>query len=164
MVLGVAGALGLAICLPEIFPRLARIRGLLVPVLLIVACAFTGNTWLGVVPHLRRVPLVVAAVALALLVVIGASRLRIPRWCFPVLAVAAAFGCGIAGALSPSSKPSWGAVFHLLGFLVLLFALPLFAGAVLGQLAVHRGSRRDGDIAMAIFLGYVIGQWMPRIF
>jgi hypothetical protein len=39
----------------------------------------------------------------------------------------------------------------------------LLAGTVPGRIAAHRGSRRDGDIAMAVFVGYAIGQWMPRI-
>jgi len=39
----------------------------------------------------------------------------------------------------------------------------LFAGArlVIGRMA-SRGSRRNGDLAVAIFLGYAIGQWMPK--
>jgi hypothetical protein len=40
----------------------------------------------------------------------------------------------------------------------------LLAGTFLGWLAARRGSRRDGDIAMAIFTGYVIGQWIPKFF
>ena len=52
---------------------------------------------------------------------------------------------------------------HLIALLVSLFALVLFAGMALGWIASHRGSRRDGDIAMAIFVGYALGQWMPRI-
>ena len=79
MVLGVLGALGMALCLPEISPRLARMRGLLLSVILIVACARTGNTWLGAAPHLRRAHLLIAAVAIALLVVIGAGRSPMKR-------------------------------------------------------------------------------------
>ncbi len=150
MVLGIVGALGMATCLPETSPRLTRIRGLLLPILVILACALTGNTWIGVAPHLRRVHLVVAAVGIALLVLIVADRLRVPRWCFPVLAVAVALGC-------------WAASFHLLALLVLGLALVLLAGAFLGHIGACRGSRRDGDVAMAIFVGYAIGQWLPRI-
>jgi pimeloyl-ACP methyl ester carboxylesterase len=163
VVLGIAGALGVAIGLPEIFPRFTRIRGLLLPLLLIVACGLTLDTWFGAAPHLRRIHLLIGGIAIALAVIIGASRLRVPRWSFPVLAVAVAIGCAIVGAFAPSSKPS-GGVFHLLAFLVLLFAMVLFAGAVLGRIAAHRGSRLDGDLTMAIFVGYVIGQWMPRFF
>ena len=40
-------------------------------------------------------------------------------------------------------------------------ATGLFAGAILGEIAARGGTRRDGDIAMAIFVGYALGQWMP---
>ncbi len=35
------------------------------------------------------------------------------------------------------------------------------AGLVVGRMA-SRGSRRGGDLAVTIFLGYAIGQWMPK--
>jgi hypothetical protein len=37
------------------------------------------------------------------------------------------------------------------------------AGLVVGRIA-SQGSRRDGDMAVAIFVGYTIGQWMPKFF
>jgi hypothetical protein len=151
MVLGVLGALGMGLSLPELFHSLARVRGLLLSVILIGACALSANTWLGSAPHLRRAPRLIAAVAIALLVIMGAGRLHVPRWSFSALAVAVAIGCVIMGT-------------HLLALLALLFAVVLFAGTVLGWIAARRGSPRDGDIAMGIFVGYVIGQWIPRIF
>ena len=151
MVLGIIGGLGIAIFFPETSPRWTRIRGPLVAVLLIAACALTANTWLRAAPTLQRIYLVAAAIAITFLVIIGASKLRVPRWCFPVLALAGAFGFVIVG-------------FHLFAFLMLFFALLLSFGAILGKIAAHRGgSRLDGDIAMAIFVGYAIGQWLPRI-
>jgi hypothetical protein len=85
-----------------------------------------------------------------LLAVIGAGKLGTPRWSFPALAAAVALGCGIVGA-------------YFLALFASISALLLFAGTVLGWIATHRGSRRDGDIAMAIFVGYAIGQWIPTI-
>ena len=38
--------------------------------------------------------------------------------------------------------------------------LLLVAGAAVGRIAARGGSRRDGDIAMAIFASYVIGQFI----
>ena len=69
----------------------------------------------------------------------------------PALAAAGAIGCLIAGAC-------------FFALLASLFALVLFAGTVLGGIAAHRGSRRDGDMATAIFVGYAVGQWIPKMF
>ena len=150
MVLGVIGAFGIALRLPGLYPRLARVRGPLLSIMVIVAFALTASPWLGAAPHLRRADLLIGALAIALLVVMGAGRLRIPRWSLPALAVAVAIVCVILGA-------------HLIALLASFFALVLFAGTVLGWIAAHQGSQRDGDIAMAIFVGYAIGQWIPRI-
>ena len=42
-----------------------------------------------------------------------------------------------------------------------LFLLP---SVMVGRIATRGGSRRDGDIAMAIFASYVIGQFMPLFY
>jgi hypothetical protein len=81
----------------------------------------------------------------------GAGRLGIPRWSFLALAAAVWIGCLIGGA-------------NILAFSVSPFMGFLFVGTVLGGIAAHRGPRRDGDIAMAIVVGYAIGQFIPRIF
>jgi hypothetical protein len=44
---------------------------------------------------------------------------------------------------------------------LLLSMLLLLPSALVGRIATRGGSRRDGDIAMAIFASYVIGQFMP---
>ena len=150
VVLSVLGAFGLALGLPELSPRLAQVRGLLLPVLVIATLALTTSPWFGAVPRLGRSPLLTMALAVALLLVLGAGKLGLPRWIFLVPAVLSWFGCAISG-------------LHLLAFFVAIFALILLGGTLLGRLAAHRGSRRDGDLAMALFVGYVIGQWMPRI-
>jgi hypothetical protein len=148
LALGQLGALGVALCLPEVLPRLARMRGLLLPVMLIGAFALTAGTWLGVEPQLRRVPLQIAAMAIAWLVITGAGQMGIPRWSFLALDAAVAIGCAIVGAT-------------FLALLASIFALVLLAAIVLGGIASHRGSRRDGDIAMAVIVGYAVGQWLP---
>jgi hypothetical protein len=40
----------------------------------------------------------------------------------------------------------------------------MFEGTILGWIDARGGSRRDGDIALAIYVGYAVGQWMPRFF
>ena len=42
--------------------------------------------------------------------------------------------------------------------------LLLLAGVAVGRIATRGGSRRDGDVAMAIFASYVIGQFMPLFY
>jgi hypothetical protein len=42
--------------------------------------------------------------------------------------------------------------------------LLLLAGVAVGRIAARGGSRRDGDIAMAIFSSYCIGQFMPLFY
>ena len=153
LALGMLGAFGLgklALRLQDFAPRLARVRGPLFSVIVIGAFALTTSTWFGVAPHLWRVPRQIVAGAITLLVVTGAGRLGIPRWSFLALAAAVAVGCAIEGA-------------HVLTFLVSYFAFVLFLGTIFGWIAARRGSRRDGDIVMAIFVGYALGQLIPRI-
>jgi len=151
MALGILGALGLAFCLPAFPPRWTWVRGLLVPALYIVAITLTSGTWLGVAPLLRRAPLYIAFTALGLFIIIGASKLRIPRWSFLALTVAVWFGGLLAGA-------------HIFAFFISLFALILFVGTLLAAIAGRCGSRRAGDIALGLFMGYAIGQWIPIMF
>lgn len=150
LVLGMVGAFGIALCLPELFPPLARVRGALLPVMCIVALALTTGAWFGGMPHLHRAHLYIVAAAIAWLVIAGTSRLGGSRWSLPALAAAVWIGCVILGANRPALFGS-------------LFALLLLVGAVLGGIAARRGSQRDGDIAMALFVGYAIGQWIPKI-
>jgi pimeloyl-ACP methyl ester carboxylesterase len=139
--LATLGAFGLALCLPELLPRLAWLRGPLVAAIFIVAFVLSKSLSLDTMPHLQRVPLQIAAIAIALLVLKGAGRLHIPRWSFLALAVAVWVGHAITGADFLLFHASFPLVFHL------------FEGTVVGTIAACRGSRRDGDIAMAIIVG-----------
>jgi len=84
------------------------------------------------------------------LVLCGAGKLSLPRWSFVALAAASAIGCAVFGAY----------YFALVTFICLLV---LFAGTVAGWIADRRGARRGGAIAMAIFMGYAVGLWIPGI-
>ena len=42
--------------------------------------------------------------------------------------------------------------------------LLLLPSTLVGRIATRGGSRRDGDVAMAIFASYVIGQFMPLFY
>ena len=53
------------------------------------------------------------------------------------------------------------------GLLMAIFAIStllLLPGVAAGRIAARGRSRRDGDIAMAIFASYVIGQFMPLFY
>jgi hypothetical protein len=135
----------LAGCLTDLFPQLARFRGLFIGVFITVAFMLTfSGRWLDATPHLR---LQAIAIPGTFLLVMIAGRLRIPRWSFAALGVLAMV---IAACWSKASL-SWTALDFLICTVVLMPAL--IAGIVIGRVAARRGSRLQGDIAMAIFVG-----------
>ena len=84
-VLAMLAAGRLASCLTDLFPQLARFRGLFIGVFIAVAFMLTiGGRWLDATPHLR---LQVIAMPVTFLLAIIAGRLRIPRWSFAALGV-----------------------------------------------------------------------------
>jgi hypothetical protein len=155
--LGMLGALGLAFCLPTLPPRWAWARGLLVPVIFIVAMVLTNNLWLDRVPHPRLFPGQIAVMIVTLLVVMGAGPLRVPRWSFVVLNVAVLIGSLFIVTRVP--------VFHTpipLALVSVIFLPGMVAGTAIGGIAAFRGSRRDGDLAMAIIVGWFLIQLDPH--
>jgi hypothetical protein len=159
LVLGIASALGLMLYLPELNPRLGRIRRFIVPGVLLLALVLTLWPWWGMTSQLRRIPahfLVLAVVWLALIV---ADKLRMPRWSLPVVTGFLALGC-IPLIFSVKSFFPFSVVMCALAIST-LWLLPAVA---VGRIATRGGSRRDGDIAMAIFASYVIGQFMPLFY
>jgi hypothetical protein len=160
LVLGIAGALVLMFRLPELHPRLARTRRFIVPAVLLIAVILTMGPWVGVTPQLRRIPqqlvlLVVIWLALAVL-----SRLRMPRWSLAVVTGILALGCmALRIACAPNSfLPT------ILMCILAISTLLSLPSVLVGRIAARGGSRRDGDIAMAIFAGYVIGIFMPLFY
>jgi hypothetical protein len=103
-----------------------------------------NGRWLDVTPHLRLQGI---AVPVTFLLAIIAGRLRVPRWSFAVLGVLAM----VIGACWYKASPSWAGFVFLVCTLLLMPAL--IAGIVIGWFAARRGSRLQGDIAMAIFVG-----------
>ena len=158
LLLGLAGALGLMYCLPEIHPRVAQIRGLIVPGVLLLALLLTLWPWLGVYPQLRRIPAQLISLGVVWLLLVGARRLGMPRLSLPALTVILAIGfLAIA----------WATDNGHLALLMAIFAIStllLLASVAVGRIAAHGGSRLDGDIAMAIFASYVIGQFVPLFY
>jgi len=175
LVLGMTGALVLMFRLPELHPRLARNRKFIVPALLLITAALTMETWKGVTPQLRRLPQQLVLMLVIWLALTGLSRLRWPKWILPVVTALLALGCRALQA-AYAEKPllvvihaghievTGPVVLWLFATLMCTFAIStllLLPGLLVSRIAARGGSRRDGDIAMAIFAGYCIGQFMP---
>lgn len=152
--LALLGAGTLAIYLPELFPQLARFRGLLLAVFLIVSFTLTvGYAWLDTAPHLWVLPKQGAAMAVILLLAMVAGRLHIPRWSIIVLGL-------VVTAIAFCWWKASGSftVFQFMAFMALALTPALIVGTAIDWIASRRGSRLQGDIAMAIFLGWVAFQ------
>jgi ABC-type sugar transport system permease subunit len=93
----------------------------------------------------------------------GLGKLGLPRWSVAAIVVAFTVICIIAQAFLPIASGAGGIPFGLLSIFGVLTTLFVAAGLVLGRMA-SQGSRCAGDLAVAIFVGYAIGQWMPRFF
>lgn len=147
----------LASCLTDLSPPLARFRGLLLGVFIAVAFMLTlGGRWLDAMPHLR---LQGVAMPVIFLLAMIAGRLRIPRWSFAALGVLVTVVAVCWLKVSPSVT-----VWVFVACAVVLTPA-LIAGVVIGWVAARRGSRLQGDIAMAIFVGFAPFQCLepPRI-
>jgi alpha-beta hydrolase superfamily lysophospholipase len=146
-----AGAL--ASSLTNWLPRLARFRGVLIGGF--VAAAFMvaiRGGWLDAAPNLLSLGI---AIPVAILLAIIAGRFRIPRWSFPVLSLLAM----VIAAFWFHTNQSRPALILMAANMVLIPAL--LAGIVIAWFASRHGSRLQGDIAMAIFLGCLVQGWKP---
>jgi hypothetical protein len=105
-----------------------------------------GGRWLDATPHLRLQGIAMAVIFLLAMI---AGKLRIPRWSFATLGVLVVM---IAFCWMKASRS------HVVGqvaIITLILTPFLVAGTVIGWIASRRGSRLQGDIAMAIFVGFV---------
>jgi pimeloyl-ACP methyl ester carboxylesterase len=158
LLLGITGAVGLMFYLPELHPRLARVRRLIVPGVLLLALVLTLWPWLGVAPQLRRIPAQLVVFGVIWLALAGASKLRIPRWSLPV--VTAILTACLLAVWWPTGIFFFGLLFAIFAISTLL----LLPSVAVGRVVSRGGSRPDGDIAMAIFASYVIGQFIPLFY
>ena len=164
LVLGIAGALGLMFRLPELHPRLARTRRFVVPAILLFALGLTMDTWVGVTPQLRRIPQQLVLLVFIWLALAGLSRLRLPRWSLAVVTGILALACVPLAAYLPLVFMKGIFLFAVLMCTLGISTLLLLPSALVGRIATRGGSRRDGDIAMAVFASYAIGQFMPLFY
>jgi hypothetical protein len=152
--------LGLVLLLPELHPRLARARRFIVPAVLLIAIILTMGTWVGVTPQLRRIPAQLVLLLVIWLALAGLSRLRMPRWSLAVVTGLLALGSLALRIAYPASLLLFAMLMNTLAISTLL----LLPSTLVGKIATRGGSRRDGDVAMAIFASYVIGQFMPLFY
>ena len=125
----------------------------------------TMGTWVGLTPQLRRIPQQLVLLPVIWLALAGLGRLRLPRWSLAAVPGILALGCMalVSWMLFPQfEKLSFVFATHMCT--LLLSMLLLLPSALVGRIATRGGSRRDGDIAMAIFASYVIGQFMPLFY
>lgn len=136
------------------------------------------GTWIGVTPQLRRMPQQLVLVPIIWLTLVGLGKLRLPRWSLAVFTALLTLGC--AAFRNAGAKKPLHIVFHanhlevtgstgmwLFGTLMCTFAITtllLLPSLAVGRIATRGGSRRDGDIAIAIFASYAIGQFMPLFY
>jgi hypothetical protein len=146
--------------LPELHPRLARTRSRIVPAVLLIAIILTMGTWIGVTPQLRRIPLQLVLLVVIGLALAGLSRLRLPRWSLAVVTGILALGCLALRVAYPTNMFLFAMLMNTLAISTLL----LLPSTLVGRIATRGGSRRDGDVAIAIFASYCIGQFMPLFY
>jgi hypothetical protein len=159
-----AGALGLMRNLTKLDPRLARVRGILVPAALLMAVVLTTGWWFGAGPILHRIPLQGSIGVIVWLALTGIGKLGLPRWTLAAAVAAFTLLCIIVQFV-PSLASGEGMIpFRLMALIGTVCTFFTGAGLVLGRRMASGDSRRDGDLAVAIFLGYAIGQWMPKFF
>jgi len=163
LVLGIAGALVLMVRLPELHPGLARMRRFIVPTLVIITAILTMGTWLGVTPQWRRIPQQLVLLPLIWLALAGLRRLRLPRWSLPVLTGIMALGFFAFELVHAGDNAMLWRVVWITSILV-ISTLLLLPSTLVGRIGARGGSRRDGDVAMAIMASYAIGQYMPMFY
>lgn len=165
LLLAIAAASVLMLRLPELHPRLARMRQFIVPAILLIALGLTLGPWIGVTPQLRRIPQQLLLLPIIWLALAGLGKLRLPRWCLALGSAILALACfAVAHYFAlPQFENAFFLAYTLFCTLAITTLL-LLPSALVGQIASRGGSRRDGDIAMAIFAAFVIGQFMPLFY
>jgi hypothetical protein len=161
LVLGIAGALVLMFRLPELHPRLARIRRFIVPAILLIAIILTMGTWIGMSPQLRRIPQQLVLFVFIWLALAGLRRLRLPRWGLPVVTGILMVASGLVLFGLPLAYMKGIFISGVLMSVSAMSTVLLLPSLLVGRIATRGGSRRDGDGATAIFASYTIGQLMP---
>jgi hypothetical protein len=150
--LGIASAFMLLLSLPRSQENSLRTKwhGVIYAVIYLTAVALTSQTWISAAPHLARIPAYIVVIGLSLLVIPHVQIRRLKRWTFPAITVVAIIANVVFG-------------LYFSAFMAALFLSLLVFAAVIGALAARTGTTRDGDIAMAIIVGYAVAQSFPKL-
>jgi pimeloyl-ACP methyl ester carboxylesterase len=148
--LALLGAFGMALALPEFPPRWTWLRGLLAAVFIGSAFFLTLNMCLDIKPHPQNSLLQIVAAIVAFVILVGAGKLRIPRWTFIMLAMALSIAAVVA---TNTLMAHINIPLYRIVRLSLILAPALFVGTLVGITAAFRGSRLSGDVAMAVIIG-----------
>lgn len=153
VILAMLAAGALAGVLTDLLPRMTRFRGLLIGSFVAAAFALSiRGGWLDAAPSLLSLAISVPVIIL-LAIILG--RFRIPRWSFVVLnllvMMIAAFWFHAS-----QSRPAL-----ILMAVTLVLTPALTTGMVIAWFASRHGSRLQGNVAMAIFLGCLVQCWKP---
>jgi hypothetical protein len=89
-------------------------------------------------------------------------RVGLPRWTLAALVATFTLLCIIVQFIPAVASGEGRIPFRLMALIGTVCTLFAGFGLVLGRRMASGDSRRDGDLAVAIFLGYAIGQWMPK--
>ena len=122
------------------------------------------GTWIGVAPQFRRIPQQLVLMVVIWLALAGLSRLRLPRWSLPVVTgiLTLASGLVLFGLPLAYVKGIW--LSGVLMTILVIITVSLLPSLLVGRIATRSGARRDGDIAIAIFASYCIGQFLPLFY
>jgi hypothetical protein len=148
LALAMLGAIAVGDRITDLLPALRPIRGLCVASIAIAAVMLAGGRWLGVSSTTKRSLFVVVASLCLFGGLVLARKASIPRWAAAAVVTLSAIVMAAAG------EP-----FRAL--LAALFASVLAAGTFVAWIAARKGRPRDGDVALALFAGYAIAQWIP---
>jgi pimeloyl-ACP methyl ester carboxylesterase len=151
LLLAILGAAGLIFCCQST-PGLARARAVLIPAIIILTIILAMGTFGGSAPQLRRVPLQLALGIILWLTLFTLAKWHIPRWALPALGAVVSLALLVPFIFT-------GKFWFLLATITTFF---LLIATALGWFVARRATRRDGDLATAIFAACLIGQWMPH--
>src|SRR5205823_2089093 len=132
--------------------------------ILLIAIILTMGTWIGMTPQLRRIPQQLVLFVFIWLALAGLRRLRLPRWGLTVITGILMVASGLVLFGLPLAYVKGIFISGVLMSISAISTVMLLPSLLVGRIATRGGSRRDGDVAMAIFASYVIGQFTPLLF
>jgi hypothetical protein len=95
---------------------------------------------------------------------VGLGKLRLPRWGLPVVTGILIVASGWVLFSLPIANVKGIVISGALMTIFVIITVSLLPSLLIGRIATRGGSRRDGDVATAVFASYCIGQFMPLFY